>query len=50
MGEFGCDPIYVHTYSTVIEYWFKLTEMDNDKLPKASYNMLFKLDVAGRSN
>ena len=34
----------------LVKFWFKLLKMDNNRLPKAAYNVLFQLDNLGRDN
>ena len=47
LGELGACPLYICYFSKCIKYWCKLTQMSNERLPKASYNTLYDLDAAG---
>jgi hypothetical protein len=42
--------ITVNSVVRCIRYWLKLLEMDNDRIPKKAYKMLFKLDEMGKRN
>jgi hypothetical protein len=48
-GEFGRFPIYLNSYVRCIRYWLKLTRMDDSRLPRKAYKMLFNLDSRGKS-
>jgi hypothetical protein len=50
LGECGRHPLYVHYFVKCIGYWVKLIHMDNTRLPKASYNMLYLMDQNGKTN
>ena len=49
-GECGRLPVFVHTLKRCINYWLKLIEMPNNRLPKQAYIMLYNLDALGRNN
>jgi CRISPR/Cas system-associated protein endoribonuclease Cas2 len=42
--------ITVNSVVRCICYWFKLLEMDNNRIPKKAYKMLFRLDEMGKRN
>lgn len=44
MGELGRRPMWVLYYAKCIKYWLKLLLMENSRLPKSCYNMLYMLD------
>jgi hypothetical protein len=48
-GEYGRYPIYINSYVRCIRYWLKLIRMENNRLPKKAYNMLYALDLKGKS-
>ena len=48
-GECGRYPISINSNIRCISYWLKLIRMDNNRLPKKSYNMLYNLDSKGKS-
>lgn len=47
-GELGRFPLYINSYVRCLKYWFRLLEMDQNRLPKQAYMMLFKLDENGK--
>jgi hypothetical protein len=49
-GETGRYPIYVTSAIRCISYWLKITRMDECRLPKKAYNMLYQLDIKGKTN
>ena len=49
-GEVNRFPIYLNSAIRCVKYWLKLTQMENVRLPKKAYNMLYILDSRGKSN
>ena len=49
-GEVNRFPIYLNSAVRCIKYWLKLTQMEQARLPKKAYNMLYILDARGKSN
>ena len=49
-GELDRYPIYLNSVLRCIKYWLKLTQMDNTRLPRKAYNMLYDLDARGKTN
>ena len=49
-GETNRYPIYINSAIRCIQYWLKLLRMNNDRLPRKSYNMLYDLDSKGKNN
>ena len=49
-GETNRYPIYVNSAIRVIKYWLKLMQMDQTRLPRKAYDMLYYLDLRGKSN
>ena len=49
-GELGRLPLKVYCFLRVINYWFKLLEMQPSRLPLQAYKMLFALDEQGKTN
>ena len=47
-GEMGRYPIYVNSLVACIRYWLKLIEMDEHRLPRMAYKMLYDLDCRGK--
>ena len=43
-------PIFINYYVKVIKYWTSLLQMDEDRLPRACYKMLYQADVNGKQN
>ena len=41
-------PLYVNSYTNCLRYWFKLLEMEINRLPKKAYQMLLNLDRDGK--
>jgi hypothetical protein len=48
-SELKRHPIYIYSVLRVIKYWFRLLEMENDRLPKQAYVMLVRLDDLGKT-
>lgn len=48
MGEVGRYPVALYGYKRCIKYWFKLLKMNEQRLPKACYNMLKLYDENGK--
>ena len=48
-GDLGRYPLFVNSYVNTLRYWFKLLQMDQDRLPRQAYLMLLRLDEGGRS-
>ena len=49
LGECGRLPLCCIYFKRCISYWIKLLGMENNRYPKACYNMLKSLDDAGRN-
>ena len=49
-GETDRFPITLNSAIRCIRYWLKLTCMDEDRLPRKAYLMLYNLDVRGKRN
>ena len=47
-GEMKRYPITINFAINTIRYWLKVLEMDNRRLPKKAYSMLFDLDSKGK--
>ena len=47
-GEMERYPITINFAINTIRYWLKVLEMDNRRLPKKAYSMLFDLDSKGK--
>ena len=43
-GDLGRFPLFINRYLGSIKYWFRLWQMENDRLPKTAYEMLLCLD------
>ena len=46
-GELGRYPIYLNSYIKCINFWLRLTRMENSRIPCKAYKTLYKLDVRG---
>ena len=49
-GETNRFPISINSVVRCMRYWIKLTQMDDSRLPRKAYNMLYDLDVKGKIN
>lgn len=49
LGELGRLPLCTSYMKRCVKYFTKLLVMDNSRYPKACYNMLLELDIAGRT-
>eukprot|EP00745_Piridium_sociabile_P009702 TRINITY_DN16777_c0_g1_i4.p1 TRINITY_DN16777_c0_g1~~TRINITY_DN16777_c0_g1_i4.p1 ORF type:complete len:274 (-),score=-0.83 TRINITY_DN16777_c0_g1_i4:279-1100(-) len=49
-GETNRYPIYLNAMVRCMRYWIKLLQMDNDRIPRKAYNMLYNLDAKGKGN
>lgn len=49
-SELGRFPLFINSTIRSIKYWFRLLQMEDDRLPKQSYLMLFNLDQNGKHN
>ena len=49
-GETNRYPIHIKAAVNCIRYWFKLLQMDNSRIPRKAYDMLFSLDARGKEN
>ena len=47
-GELGRYPLHVNYMYRCIKYWLKILYMEPTRYPKACYDMLLQLDLAGR--
>jgi hypothetical protein len=48
LGELGRLPLCTHYMVRCVKYWLKIVCMQEDRYPKAAYNMLYELDRVGR--
>lgn len=46
-GETNRYPIYINS---PVRYWFKLIQMEEFRIPRKAYKMLFALDLRGKTN
>ena len=49
-GELGRYPVYINSYLSCVRYWLKIINMDERRLPKKCYKMLFEYDNKGKVN
>ena len=49
-GETNHYPIHIIAAVQCIRYWIKLLQMDNVRIPRKAYNMLFSLDARSKEN
>ena len=49
-SELGRYPLYINSNIRCIKYWFKIIQMEANRLPKQSYTMLVSLDTDGKRN
>ena len=49
-GETNRFPILINSAVRCMRYWIKLTQMEDSRLPRKAYNMLFSLDTKGKVN
>jgi len=47
-GDLGRYPLYVNSHVACVRYWCKLLEMNIERLPRKSYQMLLELDICGK--
>ena len=47
-GELGRFPLFIITYVRCIKYWFRLLQMEQNRLPNQAYKMLVILDENGK--
>ena len=50
LGDCGRVPIGVSTRVRCIKYWLKILSMEDTRIPRACYNMLYEHEQAGRTN
>ena len=50
LGECGRFPIYIDSYMRLIKYWYKILAINDNRLPKQCYKMLYEQDLSGRKN
>ena len=48
-GELGRYPLFINSSVRWLKYWFRLLEMDHQRLPKQAYMMLVLLDQNGKT-
>ena len=46
--ELGRYPLFINSQIRCLKYWFRLVQMDPNRLPKQAYSMLFLLDLNGK--
>ena len=49
-GETNRYPIYIVSAVNSIRYWFRLLQMDENRIPWKAYSMLYELDARGKQN
>ena len=49
-GETDRYPVYINSAIRVIRYWLKLMQMEQTRLPRKAYVMLYNLDLRGHTN
>ena len=49
-GETNRYPIYINSAVNTIRYWVRLLQMDEHRLPRKAYVMLYTLDSNGKNN
>ena len=49
-GELGRYPLYINSSVRCIRYWFKVLQMEPNRLPRQAYSMLVLLDESGKRN
>lgn len=49
-GELGRHPIGINGKVRALKFWFRLLKMDDSRLPKQAYRMLFSMDIDGKRN
>ena len=47
-GDLGRFPLYINGYVSSVRYWFRLLELETDRLPKKAYEMQLCSDKNGR--
>ena len=47
-GELGRYPLFVNTYIRTVKFWFRLLQLDQDRLPRQAYLMLKSVDDNGK--
>ena len=47
-GDLGRFPHYINSYVSSVRYWFRLLEMETDRLPKKAYEMQLCLNENGK--
>jgi hypothetical protein len=47
-GDLGRFPLFINSNISSMRYWFRLLQMENDRLPKKAYEMLVGLDRNGK--
>ena len=48
--ETGRHPLYIQTYTRCIKYWLKITRMEETRIPKKAYKMLYGLHCKDKKN
>ena len=48
LGECGRLPLCITYIPQCIKYWFKILSMSEDRYPKQYFQLLYRLDEAGR--
>lgn len=49
-GETNRFPIYVNSAVKCVCFWLKLVQMEDQRIPRKAYNMLYSLDDRGKEN
>jgi hypothetical protein len=49
-NESGRYPMYIQTHTRCIKFWLKLTRMDDSRLPRKAYTMLYRLHSNNSKN
>jgi hypothetical protein len=47
-GELGRYPLYINSAIRSLKYWFRLLQMESNRLPKQAYSMMYVLDQNGK--
>lgn len=48
LGDLGRMPIFVHSATRCIKYWLRLLTLEESRLPKKTYTMLYNLSEQGK--
>ena len=48
-GDLGRYPLYINAYVSCLRYWFRILQMEKERLPYKAYLMLLNLDNNGKN-